>query len=118
MSTCPKLMIVRASQAIYDDESKMLVLQSSSFTTQGLSETYLVAFPVFIIIRYFLLSSTSFQIDMWSASINLSAEPFMYFLLLYYGCLLHGAAITICHICCQPSIFFLMCTICSTMSGP
>ncbi|CAL9773297.1 unnamed protein product, partial [Musa acuminata subsp. burmannicoides] len=44
-------MIVRASRAIHDDESKMLVLQSSSFTTKGLSE------------YVFSLSSTSFQIS-------------------------------------------------------
>lgn len=44
-------MIVRASQAIHDDESKMLVLQSSSFTTKGLSE------------YVFSLSCTSFQIS-------------------------------------------------------
>lgn len=56
-------MIVRASQAIHHDESKMLVLQSCSFTTKGLSETYLVAFLVFVIFLIFYIFSNQ---QIWS----------------------------------------------------
>lgn len=86
-------MIVRASQAIHHDESKMLVLQSCSFTTKGLSETYLVAFLVFVILCYFpnllhlfksadmvpllVWSLLAYFVDMWSGSIKLSGEPFL-----------------------------------------